>query len=124
MHKGRRHSRRHSRRHRRSMRGGKGFGSLWEPVGGYNSGASGYVTSKVGGLQQQYDSALVGNGSGNTLPIVNGMKGGRHRRRSHRRRTHRKYGGNIGAVYEAAVPLTLLAAQQLYKRKSRKSRHR
>jgi hypothetical protein len=99
------------------MRGGKGFGSPWEPVYGYNSGASGYVTSKVGGLQQQYESSLVGSGSGNTLPIVNGMGGGRRSRRS-----RRKYGGNIGAVYEAAVPLTLLAAQQLYKKKSRKSR--
>jgi len=72
-------------------------------------------------LEQQYTSALVGNGHGNTLPIVNGMNGGRRHGRSHRR-SRRKYGGNIGAISEAAVPLTLLAAQQLYKKKSRKSK--
>lgn len=109
-----------SKNRRRSMRGGKGFGPAWEQVQGSNSGASGYVMSKVGNLSDQYNSALVGSGSGNTLPAVNGMAGGRRRRR-----TYKKRGGNIGVVYEAAVPLTLLAAQQLYKRKkSRRTRKR
>lgn len=110
----RKHRKSRTQKHRRSMHGGKGFAPAWETVSGSNGGASGYVTGKVGGLDAQYNSALVGNGSGNRLPI---FKGGRRRRYSSKRR-----GGNLGIVYEAAVPLTLLAAQQLYKRRKTRKR--
>lgn len=129
MHYGKRHRRR-TRRNSRRMRGGAPntlVGNNYEQVTG-NGGESGwsYVNRLVGGLDQQYNGALMGNGSGNQLAINNraSMTGGRrHRRRSRR---HRR-GGSFGPVVsEAIVPLTLLAAQQTYgrRRKMRRTRRR
>lgn len=116
------HRRRHRTRRHRHMRGGKGAALGFEPVSGSNGGAAGYVSNLVGGLDQQINGALVGSGPGNELvintqqPIPVNMAGGRRRRHRHSRRYKR--GGNLGPVlYEAAVPLTLFAAQQMYKRK-------
>ena len=116
MHKGRKH-----RRRTRKMRGGRAntlSPNNYETVTS-NGGSSGwsYVNNIVGNLDQQYNKALMGNGSGNQL-----MSGGR-RRRYKRSRRNRRGGSFASAVNTAIVPLGLLAAQQMYKsRKLRKSR--
>jgi hypothetical protein len=109
------------------MRGGSAmFGNSYEPVA--NSGGSstwGYVNGLVGGLDDQYKGALMGNSPGNQLPINSRtMSGGRRRHRSRSRRHRRKRGGSLMAsVGTAVVPLGLLALQQTYKnRKRRKMR--
>ena len=127
MHHGRKHRRRTNKN--RKLRGGSSntlVGNNYEQVTG-NGGPSGwsYVSGLVGNLDQQYNNTLVGNGSGNQLAINNRgptMSGGRHRRNHSKR--HRRRGGSFGPViYDAIVPLGLLAAQQTYgKRKSRKNR--
>lgn len=121
MHDGKKHRKR-TRKHR--MRGGSNmFGNNYENVS--NSGGSSgwkYVNDLVGGLDQQYNNTLMGNGSGNTLNVRGSMAGGRRRRNRSRRNRH---GGSFGPVISnAVVPLGLLALQQTYgkKIKSRKSR--
>jgi hypothetical protein len=128
MHHGKRH-----RRRTRKMRGGASntlVGNNYEqvPPNGGSSGWS-YVNNLVGGLDQQYNGALMGSGSGNQLAINNQtstMSGGRRRRhRSYSRRHRRRRGGSFGPIIsDAVVPLTLLAAQQTYGRKLRKTKSR
>lgn len=115
MHYGRKHRTR-KRKNSRRMRGGAGntlSGNNYEQVSGSGPSGWSYVSGLVGGLDQQYNGALVGNGSGNQLAInsrATSMSGGRRRRRNRR-------GGSIGPIiYDAVVPLTLLAAQQSYKK--------
>jgi hypothetical protein len=130
MHHGKKHHRTRKNKSRK-MRGGKGvnmFPNNFESVSGSN-GSSGwsYVNNLVGGLDQQYNNTLVGNGSGNQLVVGTQkvqMTGGRHHRRNRR-------GGYFGPVIsDAIVPLGLLAAQQTYgkrlkrSRKSRRTRRR
>lgn len=123
MHYGKKH-RRHTRKNKsRKMRGGSSVGNIYEQVPG-NGGESGwnYVNKLVGGLDQQYNGALMGNGSGNQLAInsrASTMSGGRHRRRH---RKNRRGGYLSPAITEAIVPLGLLAAQQTYGRRFNKSR--
>ena len=121
MHYGKKH-RRHTRKNKsHKMRGGSSVGNTYEQVP-ENGGESGwnYVNKLVGGLDQQYNGALMGNGSGNQLAInsrASTMSGGRRHRRKHRR------GGYLSpAITDAIVPLGLLAAQQTYGRKFKKSR--
>jgi hypothetical protein len=120
------HRRKHTRRIRKyKMRGGsKMFGNSYETVS--NAGGSSgwkYMSDLVGDTNQQYKNTLMGNGSGNTLNVRSStMSGGRRRR--NRSRRHRR-GGSFGPVVaDAIVPLGLLAAQQSYGRKLRKSRRR
>jgi hypothetical protein len=110
-----------SRRHRsrsRSQRGGELAGnppSSW----GWGLGTAG------DGWKQFMDSLTVQPGqnaninqSNNLVPV---SKGGRRRSRG---RGRSRRGGSLGAVIsQAAVPLTLLAAQQTYGRR-RTRRHR
>jgi hypothetical protein len=112
----------------RKMRGGSSnmlVGNNYEQVSG-NGGPSGwnYVNKLVGGLDQQYNGALMGNGSGNQLAINSRssiMSGGRHRK-------NRRGGYLSPAISDSIVPLGLLAAQQMYgkrlkrPRKSRRTR--
>ena len=129
MHHGRKHRRRTNKN--RKLRGGSSntlVGNNYEQVTG-NGGPSGwsYVSGLVGNLDQQYNNTLVGNGSGNQLVVGTQkvqMTGGRHHRRNRR-------GGYFGPVIsDAIVPLGLLAAQQTYgkrlkrSRKSRRTRRR
>jgi hypothetical protein len=118
------HGKRHRRRTRKNrMRGGASMGNTYEPVlnSGGDSGWS-YVNNRVGGLDEQY-KALMGNGQGNQLNVNDNsltMSGGRRRRRRSRR--HRR-GGSFGPVIaDAIVPLGLLAAQQTYGRRTKRSR--
>lgn len=122
MHHGRRHHRtRKNKSHK--MKGGKGvnmFPSNFESVSSSNGSSGwGYVNNLVGGLDQQYNNTFLGNGSGNQLVFGASkapMTGGRHRRRNRR-------GGSFGPVVsDAIVPLGLLAVQQTYGKRSRKSR--
>lgn len=116
------HGKRHRKRTRKHrMRGGSNmFGNNYETVS--NSGGSSgwkYMDNLVGGLDDQYRS-LMGNGSGNTLNVRGStMSGGRRRR--HRSRRYRR-GGSL--VADAVVPLGLLAVQQTYGKRSRKTRRR
>jgi hypothetical protein len=112
------------------MRGGAPnmlVGNNYEQVPS-NGGSSGwsYVNNLVGGLDEQYHGSLMGSGSGNQLAInsrTSTMSGGRRRRRYSRR--NRRRGGSFGPVIsDAIVPLTLLAAQQTYGRKSQKTKSR
>lgn len=120
MHHGKKH-RRHTRKNKsRKMRGGTSVGNNFEQVPG-NGGDSGwnYVNKLVGGLDQQYNGALMGSGSGNQLAINNRastMSGGRRHRKNRR-------GGYLSpAITDAIVPLGLLAAQQTYGKRFKKSR--
>jgi hypothetical protein len=122
MHYGKKH-RRHTRKNKsHKMRGGSSIGNNYEQVPG-NGGDSGwnYVNKLVGGLDQQYNGALMGSGSGNQLAInsrTSTMSGGRHRRHRKNRR-----GGYLSpAITDAIVPLGFLALQQTYGRKLKKSR--
>ncbi len=115
MHRGKKHTRKY--KHRR-MRGGKGIMSpSYESVNNDSGSESGWrnVYGKVGDLNQQFTKALVGNGPGTNL-VVSGqqspMTGGRKRK-----------GGSFAPVIsDAIVPLTLLAAQQSYGRKNKRTR--
>lgn len=126
MHHGKKHRRRTRKNKSHKMRGGASnmlVGNNYEQVSG-NGGPSGwnYVSGLVGGLDQQYNGSLMGNGSGNQLAInsrASTMSGGRHRRRH---RKNRRGGYLSPVITDAIVPLGLLAAQQSYKRKSRKTR--
>lgn len=129
MHYGKKH-RRHTRKNKsRKMRGGSSVGNNYEQVPG-NGGASGwgYVNKLVGGLDQQYNGALMGSGSGNQLAInsrASTMSGGRRHKKCHHKNCHRKNcrGGYLSpAITDAIVPLGLLAAQQTYGRRFNKSR--
>jgi hypothetical protein len=119
---GKKHNRtKKNRTHR--MRGGKGvnmFPNNFESVQPNSVSSSGwsYVNNLVGGLDTQYNNTFLGNGTGNELVIgaqKAPMSGGRRRR--HRR------GGYFGPVVaDAIVPLGLLAAQQTYGKRFKKSR--
>lgn len=119
MSRGKKHRRR-TRKHR--MRGGSNmFGNNYENVS--NSGGTAgwkYVNDLVGGLDQQYGS-LMGNGSGNTLNVRGSMSGGRRRRHSKR---NRRGGSFAPVIADAVVPLGLLAAQQTYGRRRRKTQRK
>lgn len=106
-----RRSKKHYRRHR-SMSGGKNmFGNSYENVSN-SSGSSGwkYVENVTGNLNQQYNNALMGNGSGNQLKP---LTGGKRKTRKNKRIRNRRGGSIIG---DAIVPLGLLAIQQTYKK--------
>ncbi len=122
MHKGKKH-RRHTKKNKsHKMRGGSpntSVGNNYESVPG-NVGSAGWkhVSGLVGGLEQQYNGALMGNAPGNLLinNQASTMSGGRRRRKNRR-------GGYLSpAITDAIVPLGLLAAQQTYGRRFKKSR--
>jgi hypothetical protein len=120
------HRRKHRTRKHRRMRGGSAmFGNSYEPVtNSSGSSAWSHVSGLVGGLDEQYNGALMGNSPGNQLPInARTMSGGRRRSRTRSRRHRRRGGSLMSAVGTAVVPLGLLALQQTYKnRKRRKMR--
>lgn len=126
MHRGTKHRRRTRKHRKHRMRGGSSnmFGNNYETVS--NSGGSSgwkYMNDLVGGLDNQYNSSLMGNGSGNVLNVRgSSMSGGRRRR--HRSKRNRRGGSFAPVIADAIVPLGLLAAQQTYgkKIKSRKIR--
>lgn len=111
-----RRSKKYHRRHR-SMSGGKNmFGNSYETISN-SSGSSGwkYVENVAGNLNQQYNNALMGNGSGNQL-VLKPMAGGKRKTRRNRRlrRSRSRRGGSM--IGDAIVPLGLLAIQQTYKK--------
>jgi hypothetical protein len=122
------HKKRHSRKLRKrphSMRGGsKMFGNNYEAVTA-SSGDSAwkYMSNLTGGLDQQYNGALMGNTPGNQL-VLSGrtMSGGKRRR--HRRKTHRRTRRGGTVIGDALIPLGLLALQQKYGKSRTKTKRK
>lgn len=122
------HRKKHSRKLRkrtRLMRGGsKMFGNNYETV--TSSGGDSawkYMSNLTGGLDQQYNGALMGNVPGNQL-VLSGktMSGGKRRR--HRRKTHRKTKRGGSVIGDALIPFGLLALQQQYGKTRTKSKRK
>jgi len=110
-----------TRRMKKSQRGGE--------LAGNPSSAWGWGLGTAGnGWQQFMDTLTVQPGQNASVDQSNILalkKGGkrRHRSASKRRNGRSRKGGNFGAVLsQAVVPLTLLAAQQGYAKRTRKNR--
>jgi hypothetical protein len=106
---------------KKSQRGGE--------LAGNPSSAWGWGLGTAGnGWQQFMDTLTVQPGQNASVDQSNILalkKGGkrRHRSASKRRNGRSRKGGNFGAVLsQAVVPLTLLAAQQGYAKRTRKNR--
>lgn len=125
---------RRSRRHSKQMAQQGGYDSAWsyglETVGNGWTQFLNALTIQPGqnlGTVQSNDIVPIKNiNAQNSQPYLGPnlqtIKGGR--RRSRRTRSRSRRGGNLGAVVnQAAVPLALLAAQQMYGKRTRKHRH-
>ena len=102
-------------------------------VGNCSGSGSQWQMDNVGDLTSQtsrvFNSSSLGN-SINTIENINAdnnwtplsIKGGmKHKKTKHHRNLGKYRGGNYGAVaYEALAPGILMAAQNMYKTKSRK----
>jgi hypothetical protein len=94
--------------------------------GGYPDSAWGYALTRAGDMQQQLTNTLNVQPGQNPVAaqsnVLQLLKGGSKRRR-HKKRT----GGNWGSIIsQAATPLILLGAQQLYGRRkpyTKKNKH-